>query len=71
VSGGIQACLDAELVRRDTEHRLELANEMERGDLQLAREIGYRRRGLAYLTQQVARLAQTAEAFMSEQHAPV
>lgn len=69
--GGIEACLDAELVRREAEHRLELPDEMERGDLHLAREVGYRRGGLAYLAQQVARPAQPPEAFMSEQHAPV
>jgi hypothetical protein len=47
VSGGVQACLDPELVGRDAEDGLELPDEMKRGNLHLAREVGDGRRGLA------------------------
>jgi hypothetical protein len=47
VLGGIQACLDTKLVGRDAEDGLELSDEMKRRNLDLAREVCYRRRGLA------------------------
>jgi hypothetical protein len=47
VLGGVQACLDTKLVGRDAEDGLELPDEMKRRNLHLAREVCYRRRGLA------------------------
>ena len=59
---------DAELMRRDAEDCFELANEMERGDAHLARELLDRRRRLARFAQEIACAAQSAESFVSEQH---
>jgi hypothetical protein len=59
---------DAELMRRDAEDRLELADEMKRGDAHLARELLDRRRRLARFAQEIARVAQPAESFVSEKH---
>jgi hypothetical protein len=44
---GVQACLDTKLVGRDAEDRLELPDEMKRRNSHLARQLRYRRRGLA------------------------
>jgi hypothetical protein len=66
--GRVQACLDTKLVGRDAEDGLELPDEMKWRDLHLAREVRYRRRRLAQFPEQVASLAQTPEAFMSQQH---
>ena len=65
---GVQADLDAKLVWRDAEDGLELADEMEWRDLHLAREVRYGRRGIALLSQQVARQTQASEPFVSQQH---
>jgi hypothetical protein len=47
VPGGVEACLDTKLVRRDAEDGIELPDEMKRRNLYLAREVRYRPRGLA------------------------
>ena len=47
VLGGVQAGLNAKLVWRDAEDGLELPDEMKWRDLHLAREVRYRRRGIA------------------------
>ena len=52
--GAIEPGLDSELVRRQTEDRLELADKVKRRDVELAREIHDRRRRLAILSKQVA-----------------
>ena len=54
VLGGVQAGLDPKLAGCDAEDSLELPDEMKRRNLNLAREVRYRRRGLAQLPQQIA-----------------
>jgi hypothetical protein len=64
----LDARRDAELMRRDAEHCLELTDEMERRDADLASELLDRRRRLARLAQQIACAAQPPEAFVSQEH---
>src|SRR5262245_56792655 len=65
---GVQARVNAVLMRRQAEHRLELPHEVERRDLHLASKRLDRRRGLAHLTQQIARPTESPETFVSQQH---
>lgn len=51
VSGAIEARLDSELVRRQAEDGLELADEMKRRDVDFAREVHDGRRRLSSLPQ--------------------
>jgi hypothetical protein len=62
---------DAELMRRDAEHGFELTDEMKRRDAHLARQLFDRRRRLARVAKQISRVAQAAEAFVSQQHASI
>src|SRR6185436_16122346 len=59
---------DAELMRRHSEHGLELPDEMKRRDADLAGELLDRRCWLPRLAEQIARAAQPTKPFMSEQH---
>lgn len=68
VPGKIEARRQTELVRRDTEQRLELTDEMKRRDAYFAREILDRQWMLALFEQQLASAAEPAEPLMSEQH---
>ena len=58
----------AELERRAAEHRLELPDELERRDSDLARDVSNGDRDFTLMEQQVPRTAQATEAFVSEQH---
>jgi hypothetical protein len=66
MSGVIESRLNAKLVRRRAEDRLELANEMKRRDMELARQVFDRWRRLASLPQQVASPAEAPESLVSQ-----
>ena len=55
-------------MRRFAEYRLELPDQMKRRDVHFSCEIVDGKRRLAHLEQQIARPAQTTEAFVSEEH---
>ena len=57
-----------QLVRRDAEDGLELADEVKRRDLHLAGELNDGTRGLTRFPQEVARQAEASEHVLSEQH---
>jgi hypothetical protein len=59
---------DAELMRRDAEDGLELADEVIGRDAHLARELLDRRRRLARFAQQIPGAAKTSKAFVPQQH---
>ena len=66
----VEARADAELVRRGAEQRLELADEMERRDPNVARDLGDRRSAPVTVSvrQHVARAAETLERGARDQH---
>ena len=66
--GVIEAHLDAELVRRLSEKRFELANEVKRRNLDAACDVLDRQRLFSRFREQVAREAETAERIVREQH---
>ena len=59
----------SKLMRRHTEDRLELPNEMEGRNLHVARELVNRERRLTQFEQQVAGATEAAESFVPQQHA--
>jgi len=66
--GAIEPGLDSELVRRQPEDRLELADQVKRRDVDLAREVHDRQRPLAIFSKQVASPAEAPESLVSQQH---
>jgi hypothetical protein len=69
--GLIQARLDPELVRRETEHRLELADEVKWRDPDLSSHVLDRQPVIVHLAQHVPRPAQAPQRVMFQQHRSV
>jgi len=65
-SCALEPGLDSKLVRRDTEHRFELPNEMKRRDLHLSRHLLDRQRTIVQLLKKVARADEAREDVMPQ-----
>jgi hypothetical protein len=55
-------------MRRQAEYRLELPNQVEGRDLNVARELADRERRLTHVEQQVAGATEAAESFVPQKH---
>ena len=64
----VQARLNAELVRREPEHRLELPDEVKRRDPDRFRDVLDEQRRVGHFDEQVARPAEAPERVVSQQH---
>lgn len=66
--GPVQACLNPELVRCQTEERFKLSNEMKRGYPASSRDLPDRQRLLRFLGQKFSGPAEAAKSVGSDKH---